>query len=162
LSAINNSPAKAPLKDRLIPWYFVAAFMVVFLVNGIFVYVATSTNRGVVTEHAYEKGIHYNQVLAAKRQQESLDWKTNVAFEDGVLSVMLSQATGAPLKQAQVQAFIRRPIEGGPEHRLLLKETQTGHYEAPLLLPKSGQWDVTVSILWNNTPFQMNTRLIVK
>jgi nitrogen fixation protein FixH len=50
-----------------IPLYFVMAFLVVFIVNGIFVYMAVTTNHGVVTENAYEKGLRYDEVVAEIR-----------------------------------------------------------------------------------------------
>lgn len=61
------------LRDRLIPWYFVMAFLVVFAVNGFFVYMAVSTNHGVVTENAYKKGLDYNNVVAQIRKQREID-----------------------------------------------------------------------------------------
>jgi len=58
------------LKDKLIPWYFVIFFLVLFIVDGIFVYLATSTHTGVVTENAYEKGLRYNEVIERARAAE--------------------------------------------------------------------------------------------
>ena len=69
LSAANNSKI-APLKDRLIPWYFVIAFLIVFTVNGFFVYMAIRTNHGVVTENAYEKGLEYNAIVKKVQAQK--------------------------------------------------------------------------------------------
>lgn len=66
-----ESNIKPPLKDRIIPWYFVMAFAVIFAVNGLFVYLATSTNKGVVTENAYEKGRDYNHIVEEVRKQKA-------------------------------------------------------------------------------------------
>ncbi len=60
-----------PLKDRLIPWYFVMAFLVVFAVNGVFIYLATSTHPDVVTENAYEKGLAYDRIVEEVRQHKA-------------------------------------------------------------------------------------------
>ena len=165
MSALTNNDArrgKAPLKDRLIPWYFVMAFGVVFAVNGFFVYVATSTNRGVVTENSYEKGIRYNETLAAQRAQEALGWGAEITYAGGVLSVQIADAGGQPISGAAAEAIITRPIEAEWQKTLPLTERSSGRYEVPLTLPKKGQWDVTVSILWNDTPFQSHKRLMVK
>ena len=57
----------------MIPWYFVIAFIIVFAVNGVFVYTAINTNRGVVTENAYEKGLDFNRIVAEVRKQKTAD-----------------------------------------------------------------------------------------
>ena len=66
-----ESNNKAPLKDRIIPWYFVMAFLVIFAVNGLFVYLATTTHNGVVTENAYEKGLDYERIVDEVRKQKA-------------------------------------------------------------------------------------------
>ncbi len=49
-------------------------FMTFICVNMFFAYKALSTYTGVVVENAYEKGLHFNQIIAEakKRQQEAL------------------------------------------------------------------------------------------
>jgi len=61
---------KESFRDRIIPLYFVAFFVVIAIFDGIFVYLATSTHSGVVTENAYQKGLNYNQYIDAYNQQE--------------------------------------------------------------------------------------------
>lgn len=63
--------AKAPLRDRLIPWYFVGAFAVVFVVNMFFVYNAVHTHRGLVTENPYEKGLAFDSIVETVREQKA-------------------------------------------------------------------------------------------
>lgn len=70
MSVPSEHNMKPPLRDRLIPWYFVMAFLVVFAVNGLFIYLATSTNRGVVTENAYEKGLAFDRIVEASRKRK--------------------------------------------------------------------------------------------
>ena len=59
-------------RDRIIPLYFVAFFVFIAIMDGIFVYLATTTHSGVVTENAYQKGLNYNQYITAYDQQEML------------------------------------------------------------------------------------------
>jgi nitrogen fixation protein FixH len=47
------------------------AFMVVFAVNGVFVYTAIHTNHGVVTENAYEKGLKFDHIVAEVRKRNA-------------------------------------------------------------------------------------------
>ena len=48
------------------------AFFVVFIVvDALFVTLALRTYRGVVVENAYEKGLHYNDVIHAARDADA-------------------------------------------------------------------------------------------
>jgi nitrogen fixation protein FixH len=76
LSVRANNPSPSTTRhdtrrDRIIPWYFVMAFMVVFAVNGVFVYTAIHTNHGVVTENAYEKGLKFDHIVAEVRKRNA-------------------------------------------------------------------------------------------
>ena len=153
---------KPPLKDRLIPWYFVAAFAVVFVVNGIFAYVAVSTNQGVVIEHPYETGLAYDDVLAEKYRQEALGWQSLVSYDHGALQFVLHDAQGKPISGATVTAHIERPIEKGIVKDVFLYETKAGQYQADLSFPTKGQWDITVSSLWKQQYHQTHKRLVVR
>jgi nitrogen fixation protein FixH len=66
------APSTHP-RDKWIPWYFVLAFLVVFAVNGIFIYAALGTHRGVVSDQAYRNGINYNQIVKKVRALKEVD-----------------------------------------------------------------------------------------
>ena len=153
---------QTPLKDRLIPWYFVMAFAVVFAVNGVFVYLATSTNQGVVTENPYEKGLAYDVALAEKRAQEALGWQGEITYDEGLLRFTLSDAAGQPISGATISAHIERPIEKGIATEQPLTESTPGVYEAELPFPAQGQWDITISSLWKKQYHQTRKRLVVR
>lgn len=59
---------------RVVLFSILGFFMTFICVNAFFAYKALSTYTGVVVENAYEKGLHFNQIIAEakKRQQESL------------------------------------------------------------------------------------------
>ncbi len=64
-----------PNDNVRIPLYFILAFLVVFVVNGIFVYLAVSTNHGVVTENAYEKGLQYDHIVEEVRRLKQEEFR---------------------------------------------------------------------------------------
>ncbi|MEZ5690885.1 MAG: FixH family protein [Rickettsiales bacterium] len=81
----NNETSRIPFRDRIIPWYFVMVFLLVFAINGVFAYVAITTNKGVVTDNAYEKGLDYNHIvqevrkLKAQRHEEPKHSKSGIS-----------------------------------------------------------------------------------
>lgn len=54
--------------NKRIPLYFVFAFLIVFAVNGFFIYMALSTNHEVVTQNAYEKGLDFDRITQEVRK----------------------------------------------------------------------------------------------
>ena len=64
--------------DKWIPWYFVLFFATIAICDAVFVGLALSTHRGLVTEHAYQKGLEYNHTIAAAEQQDGLNWQGRI------------------------------------------------------------------------------------
>lgn len=63
---------------RVVLMSILCFFMTFICVNVFFAYKALSTYTGVVDEHAYETGLHYNKIIAEakKRKLESLNVPT--------------------------------------------------------------------------------------
>lgn len=161
LSAQDNRPAP-PLRDRLIPWYFVAAFAVVFAVNGVFVYVAVQSNSGVVTENPYKKGLDYNRTIEAAEAQEKSGLAGAIVYDEGMIRFTLTDAHGAPAEHARAEAYIRRPLSGAYDDRIALNTLPGGVFAAPYRFPLPGQWEITVNALWQQRPFQQTVRITVR
>ena len=148
---------------RLIPWYIVAFFVVVAVLDGIFVYVATSTHTGVVTEHAYDEGLAYNETVAAADAQKQLGWQSEIVLTGNrMLSFSLKDTDGKPLTGAVVKAQFMRPTQAGMDFSLELSESADGVYTAPVTFPVDGLWDVRVFALEGEHDFQAHERLVVK
>lgn len=150
-------------RDKFIPWYFVGFFAVLFVMDGIFVFLATSTHTGVVTEQAYQKGLNYNETVAASADQAALGWSGTIRYSDtGALEFKLDGQTGEPLTGAQVVAEFFRPTHNGSDFSIPLQELQAGHYAAAVKFPLEGQWDVRVFVTWNQQQYQQGERLIIR
>lgn len=148
-------------RDAWIPWYFVAFFVVLALLDGIFVYLATSTNPGVVTQKAYTKGKDYNEVIASSEDQTKRGWNADVSLEGTILSFTLVDKNGIPLSGAKVLARFRRPTEANQDFQVSLLSQGNGLYIADVKTPEAGLWDITFFASWNNKPYQMHQRIRV-
>lgn len=141
-------------KDKYILFAFLAFFGVVFIVDSIFIYTAITTQTGVVSEKAYEKGLKYNETLYEAISQPKVDDK--VSFNDGVLRWDLS------VDNAKVVARIIRPIQDGHDFDIVLNPVANGVYEAVLTLPFNGLWEAKLSSTWNNKTYKTTHQFIVK
>ena len=135
-------------------------FMVVLAVNVVFVRTALRSNPGVVTEHAYEKGLAYNAVLNEVKAEQALGWKAKISYENGQLRLVLHDNAGQPIQGARVSALIDRPLQAGLTKTIALPEAGNALYAVPVEFPLPGQWDITASILWNKHYFQIRQRII--
>ena len=141
-------------RDRLIPWYFVAFFAVVFAADAVMVTLALRTHTGTVTKHPYEEGLAYNRTLEAAAAQEAQQLTPKVAYENGALVVTLEGAEN-------VIAEIRRPTDSRYDQTVTLTPDATRTYRATLDLPLRGQWEARVFITTKTGMVNRNLRWIV-
>lgn len=149
-------------RDRWIPWYIVGFFAIIFVMDGIFVYLATNTHTGVVTEQAYLKGLNYNETVAAAEAQSRLGWTGTVDYADNGEFTYTLTAQGQPLSGADIVAEFTRPTHNGVDFTVPLLESDTGAYRAAVDFPLDGVWDVRVYVTWNQQQYQQADRLIVR
>ena len=145
--------------DKWIPWYFVAFFAVLAVLDGVFVYIASSTHTGVVTENAYNEGLRYNQTIAAAEAQDQLGWDASISYDNDKLSVALVDANNTAIEDAIIEALFIRPTQDGGDFRLSVAEQSPGLYEKIVSAPM-GQWDVRIYVTWKQKQFQSAQRIV--
>ena len=145
------------LKGNHVAFYFIAFFATVALVDTFMVTSALRTHTGLVTDHAYEKGLAYNNVIAAVNQQDQLGWTSTISLSaPDILEFQLADADGATLKTSQATAFFTRPTSPDDDFSVSLQGTKTA-----ITFPASGVWDVRVDAVVGDVPYQAQKRLIV-
>ena len=157
-----NKSEKPPLRDRMIPWYFVMAFGVVFAVNMLFVYKATHTHRGVVQEQAYETGLAYNAVIASANAQAALGWKSSIEQQGEWVRVHLQDAQGEPISGAQAQMHLKRNSDKRLDTTLPLSPYRAGEYRVSAEGLLKGKWNVILEATWQQQPYQKQHVLILR
>ena len=153
--------------DRWIPLCFVAFFLVVFAVNGVLVTVAFKTFNGLTTDHAYARGLAWNQVVAAQRAQAALGWTAAMAFEPdgpraGRLQLQLRDSGGTPVVRALASARFVRPTVQGHDVEIQLAETGPGRYAARVELGLPGLWEVRIEAVRGADSYIATDRLMVR
>jgi nitrogen fixation protein FixH len=148
------SPAK-PLSGKRVFIYFLAFFLTVGAVDFLMASLAVRTHTGLVTDHAYEKGLAYNRVVQAADAQEKLGWKAQLAYENGILVFSVSDTGGKPLAFSKATAFFSRP--SGPQHDF--SQALDGEKTA-LNLPQPGLWQARVEAQIGEASFQHSARIV--
>jgi nitrogen fixation protein FixH len=157
---ISFSPSRAG--DRWIPYYFVLFFLVVCVVDGIFVYLAVSTQTGTVSNRSYESGLEFNTILAKAQAQRQLGMTDHATYINGELVWTLNNRNGTPLSGANVHARLIRTVQGGQDFEIGLPMIKPGVYGARIRPPAKGQWRIRLKAQWNTHSYQKIIPVIVE
>jgi nitrogen fixation protein FixH len=162
----HNRTGEMTRRDRLIPWMFVAFFVVVAIVNVIMVIFALKSFTGISTENAYDKGLAYNQTLAAAQAQERLGWQVTLDFsardrDHARLAVTLRDQSGSAITGASLAAHFIRPTREGFDSEIALQDVGAGRYEAQPVLALPGQWDMVVTANHDGASYQTTKRVYI-
>lgn len=166
-----NTPVVRRPSGWWYPYIFVGIFMVVLPVNLVMAYFATSTFTGIETEHAYDKGLLYNQVLAKAKAQQALGWNVEATVlphagnaanvHDADVMVTYLDKDGHPVTGLTVKAEFVRPTMAGYDQEAELVEQGEGRYIALAKLPLSGQWDVRLTAQKADVNYEFGQRVLV-
>jgi len=139
-----------PITGRTVLYAMLGFFAVIFAVNGAFVYFALSSFPGLSTDHPYEKGVNYNQILADAEAQHISGWESHVSIADGTrISVLMRDHEGAAVRGLNLGVQLIRPVRTGIDQQLVLIEDKPGQYTGTASHLQAGQWRMEVSAIQN-------------
>lgn len=134
-------------RGRWIPWIFVGAFAVIIAVNAVMVWFAVSSFSGLAVQGPFDRGRHYDDVIAEAERQRALGWTADVAVRDGRIVLAVAGRDGAPLDRLEVTGVLARPAEALAPVPLALHADGGGRYSAAVRPPKAGQWDARLTLV---------------
>ena len=153
------------------PFIYVGVFGVVLAVNLVFMSSAITTFTGLQTEHAYEKGLAYNQVLEQAARQKALGWNVTlevIPHDDNSDTVhaadvvaTLKDKDGKGIDGMIVGAKFVRPTSEGYDSELQLMPQGEGRYVGVVKLALPGQWDVHMRAHKDKTLYTLSQRVLV-
>jgi nitrogen fixation protein FixH len=146
--------------------YLLAFFGVVIGVNGVMIYEALSTMRGVDTESAYQAGRMFEQDIAMLKAQDARHWLVDArlkAAPDGTgFELAARDAAGHVVTGVTAAARFERPTDRGLDRSIALTEEAPGRFHGKTqLIP--GQWDVVIEISRQGQQlFRSKNRVVLK
>lgn len=149
-------------RDRHIPFYFIAFFVALAIVDGTMVTIAIRTHTGLVTDHPYERGLAYNQVVQAASLQDEQAWKGTIVFKQiaqqkGVLMFRLNDKSGKVLMLDSVYAEFIRPTQQGMDFSVIMEGI-----DSAVTLPAKGVWDIRIHASHQGIEYQQSKRIVVE
>ena len=117
-------------------------FLLIFAVNGVFLYFSLATHPGTTARDAYREGLEYNRVLERAERQRALGWRARILAEGGTVRLRLRDAAGAAVSGLAGRVRAGRPASDSEDRVRAAVETAPGVYrvEGPPFAP--GRWTV--------------------
>lgn len=160
-------PSDLSRRSRWIPWVFVGGFLTVLIPNGFLLYYSTRQPVALVVDKPYERGIAYNKLLAAAREQAKLGWHAQATvsgFEaaagTGRIEITVTDDAG-PLAASVVQLTLSRPLEGDSLPVLTLP-VEGGIAQASLTGLRPGQWSARMVVHRGEEHAVLEQRLVLR
>lgn len=150
-------------RPSIVPWLFVAGFAIVIAVNGTMMWLAIGSFSGLYSDHARERGLHYNQVIAEQRDREALGWTIEASWQKdrNVLGLKLGDRGGQALADATVVVDLIRPAEKRAPLRIAMAPLGGGRFAGAVDLPARGNWDADIAVEAGGHRFAVTRRLFL-
>ena len=134
------------MTGRRVLIFFVAFFLVIIVVNGIFMLAALRTHKGVVTENAYEEGLNYEEPQESTAQQTAPTPQSLVSDEfvwnGSLLQWRIRNPEGRGVRFATATVTLTHVDSNQAPITLDLKANGHGVYQVAPEKLKSGEWIV--------------------
>ncbi len=160
-SKANNNKAD---DGRWIPWMFVLFFVVIAIVDGIFVYIAYDSFPGVTTEKYYKIGLGYNSLLHEASEQKEMGVQETVSFDKSKsrLTWRLIDKNNSPVDNAVISVKMIRPVQNGYDFDVALSYQGGGVYSGDIKFPLRGQWTAKLEAKWDGKTYRTTYRFATK
>lgn len=144
--------------DKWIPWYIAGFFMALTALFSCFVYIAEKTYTGVVTDHAYERGLAYNEIIKDAAAQDILGFRPDIRKDGRKIVFSLATAEGKPVQVSKAKMLLFRPVQDGMDMTadMVLDD---GVFTAEVSPPQQGLWEVRISAETAQGPYFTSKRM---
>lgn len=135
-----NTPTLPWYRHRW-PWILATGPAIVVVASFVTLWLAISSNDGLVTEDYYKKGLAINQTLALSERAQALDLEAGVSLKLDSISVRISSAIPGFVSPTQVRVTVSHPTRAGLDQSQVLT-LRDGRYSGQFRLPAAGHWVV--------------------
>lgn len=138
-----------PLPAWRSPWLVgaLALIVAVLAVNATMVYLAVTTNPGLVKPDYYERGRDYERTLASRRAADP-GWTMQLDVPEGLragvpttVRFVVVDRVGQPVTPERVVFYAYRPSDASRDFSVPMVEEGRGRYAVRVEFPLIGVWD---------------------
>ena len=148
----DTTKLKAPrqLTGRAVLACLLGYFGLVFAVNGVLVFAASSTFGGLETGSSYKAGLQFKQEMQSAERQASLHWQvdgklTRDAAGQAVLDVIVRDDKGLAVGGLSGSARLAHPATSRLDHAVALEPSGAGALHG-VTAAQAGQWELILDL----------------
>ena len=138
-----------------------------FVANGVFIYLALTSNPGLVVDNYYDRGQDYEKTMMTRMAAEAT-WDMRIELIDvpvqdrpGMVRFFLTDNSGKLQIPDSVTLFVYRASNAKGDFDVPMKELNTGVYQAEVAFPLPGTWDLLAVVLKDGAEFSEALRIHV-
>ena len=154
------------------PWVlgWIAAIVLVMLVNVGFIVTAIVTNPGLVDKDYYQKGRDLEQEFIARQEiRHRLGWRMKleavskpVVNQPARYTFSVVDKAGVPVEGDRALIHAYRPSDAASDFQVEMQKIAPGIYSAELNFPLKGIWDLIAVLHKGEDALQMSRRISVR
>lgn len=149
----------------IIGWF---ALIGVFLIaNAVMIYLAVTTNPGLVVEDYYDRGQDYERHLVSQMAQDP-GWAMRAevprdikAGEKRQIGFFVADQSGQPVALDQATFYAYRPSDVALDFALPMNLVAPGHYAVDVSFAQMGLWDGVFSARLGEAEYSHGERLLI-
>lgn len=155
------APRRRGLSGPKVAMILTGFFLTVTAVDVVMITSALDSQSGLVTEHSYERGLAFNDLLAREARQEKLGWKLSVVQMAGRLSVAITDDKGQSVAVDRLELRLVRSSDARLDRTLAPVPAAGGRFEAELAGAPAGLWQVAVTAFRGEDRFDRVDTLVI-
>ncbi len=167
-SPISQSSKQAFRNPWVLGW--IAAILLVLLVNAGFIVTAIVTNPGLVDKNYYEKGRDLEQEISTRRAiRNRLGWRLSldaaahpVVAQPARYTLNVVDKTGNPIQADKAVLKAYRPSDAHSDFSAPMHEVTAGVYTVEMRFPLKGIWDLTATLSKGGNSIDITRRISVQ
>ncbi len=123
----------------------VGFFLVIVVVNAIFITLAVRSFPGEQEEKSYLQGLRFNDTLKARAEQAAYGWTVEIekaALSDDTARIELAfkNEAGEPIYDLEITGVISRPADDDYDQPVVFSHLNGGRYETAIDSMAAGAW----------------------
>ncbi len=147
-------------------WTLAAFFMVMFVVDGMFLYRSIVTFPGEETPKSWLQGIEYNTTLARREAQDELAWTAQIGIDQEASDILLARISGHEgnaIGGLSISGQVRKIGDAGGTREIEFSSRAIGEYAASVGKLMPGRYDIVIDARRVGAPdVVFNARKIVR
>lgn len=159
---MEHAPRRGGLTGRKVAAILVGFFLTITAVDVIMITSALDSQPGLVADHAYERGLAHNDVLAAKARQDALGWQVAVERTGGTVLLSIVDPMGDAVVADRVELRLLRPSDARQDRVLVPEALEAGRFSAGIGEVTPGLWQLAVIIRRGEDRFDALKTLVIE